>query len=166
MGMDMGALNICIWREFQIGVTGSPTVGYTVMFKFKIRSFIINVIFGCTHILKAIRKHLWSTLQMFCLQNTQMFVCVKNSRTNISCFCVYLSVMDNKYFDVVFTLNQRLNLLKNKHFLSNLQKNFVVLTNFSHTDQIFLVFLLGMRFEFDLNRHLSVIIAAFKNIQK
>ena len=122
MGMDMGALNICIWREFQIGVTGSPTGGYTVMFKFKIRSFIINVIFGCTHILKAIRKHLWSTLQMFCLQNTQMFVCVKNSRTNIGCFCVYLSVMDNKYFDVVFTLNQTLNLLKNKHFLSNLQK--------------------------------------------
>ena len=62
-------------------------------------------------------------LQMFCLQNTQMFVCVKNSRTNIDCFCVYLSVMDNKYFDVVFTLNKTLNLLKNKHFLSNLQKN-------------------------------------------
>ena len=25
------------------------------------------------------------TLQMFCLQNTQMFVCVLNSRTNIGC---------------------------------------------------------------------------------
>ena len=56
MGMDMGALNICIWREFQIGVTGSPTGGYTVRFKFNIGSFIINVIFDCPHILKAIRN--------------------------------------------------------------------------------------------------------------
>ena len=40
---------------------------------------------------------------------------------------------------------------------------FVVLTNFFHTDKIFSVFLLDMRFDFDLNRHLSVIIAAFKN---
>ena len=64
------------------------------------------------------------TLQMFCLQNTQMFVCVRNSRTNIGCFYMYLSVMDNKYFPVVFILNQTLNPLKNKHSLSNLQKIF------------------------------------------
>ena len=62
----------------------------------------------------------YSTLQMFCLQNTQMFVCVQNSRTNIGCFNMYLSVMDNKYFPVVFILNQTLNPLKNKHSLSNL----------------------------------------------
>ena len=69
-------------------------------------------------------KHLiqpYHTLQMFCLQNTQMFVCVLNSRTNIGCFYMYLSVMDNKYFHVVFILNQTLNSLKNKHPLSNLQ---------------------------------------------
>ena len=59
---------------------------------------------------------------MFCLQNTQMFVCVLNSRTNIGYFYMYLSVMDNKYFHVVFTFNQTLNSQKNKHILSNLQK--------------------------------------------
>ena len=64
------------------------------------------------------------TLQMFCLQNTQMFVCILNSRTNMGCFYTYLSAMDNKYFHVVFTLNQTLNSLKNKHILSNLQKFF------------------------------------------
>ena len=61
-------------------------------------------------------------LQMFCLQNTQMFVCILNARTSIGCFYMYLSVMDNKYFHVVFTLNQTLNSLKNEHILSNLQK--------------------------------------------
>ena len=64
------------------------------------------------------------TLQIFCLQNTQMFVCVINSRTNIGCFYMYFSVMDNKYFHVVSTLNQTLNSLKNKYILSNLQKFF------------------------------------------
>ena len=29
------------------------------------------------------------SLQMFCLQNTQMFVCVLNSRTNTGCFYIY-----------------------------------------------------------------------------
>ena len=71
------------------------------------------------------------TLQMFCLQNTQMFVCVLNSRTNIGCFYMYLSVMDNKYFHVVFTLNQTLNSLKNKHILSNLQKKILFSQIFS-----------------------------------
>ena len=107
-----------------------------------------------------------SALQMFCLQNTQMFVCVKNSKTNIGCFCVYLSVMDNKYFDVVFTLNQTLNLLKNKHFLSNLQKKFCCFYKLFSYWQNFLSFFAGYEIWFDLNRHLSVIIAAFKNIQK
>ena len=58
---------------------------------------------------------------MFCLQNTQMFVCVLNSRTNIGCFYMNLSVMDNKFVHVVIILNQTLNLLKNKYPLSNLQ---------------------------------------------
>ena len=45
--------------------------------------------------------------------------------------------MDNKYFHVVFTLNQTLNSLKNKHILSNLQnfflfwQTFFILTKFS-----------------------------------
>ena len=105
-------------------------------------------------------------LQMFCLQNTQMFVCVLNSRTNIGCFYMHLSVMDNKCFHVVFILNQTLNSLKNKHPLSNLQI-FCCCFNkpFSYW-QNFLSFLLDMRFDFDFSRHLSVIIAAFKNIQK
>ena len=74
----------------------------------------------------SVEQYLWSStsLQMFCLQNTQMFVCVQNSRTNIGCFYIYLSVMDKKYFHVVSTLNQTLNSLKNKYILSNLQKNF------------------------------------------
>lgn len=46
------------------------------------------------------------------------------------------------------------------------KKFFVVLTNFFHTDKIFSVFLLDMRYDFDFNRHLFVIIAAFKKIQK
>ena len=70
--------------------------------------------------------------------------------------------MDNKYFHVVSTLNQTLNSLKNQIY-----KNFfVVLTNFFHTDKIFSVFLLDMRFDFDFSRHLSLIIAAFENIEK
>ena len=74
-----------------------------------------------------------TTLKMFCLQNTQMFVCVLNSRTNIGCFYIYLSVMDNKYFHVVFNLNQTLNSLRNKHILSNLKKLFCCLNKlFSH----------------------------------
>ena len=70
---------------------------------------------------------------MFCLQNAQMFVCVLKSRTKIGCFHMYLSVMDNKYFHVVFTLTQTLNSLKNKHILSNLQKNICCFNKlFSH----------------------------------
>ena len=46
------------------------------------------------------------------------------------------------------------------------KKNFVLLENLFHTDKIFSVFLLDLRFDFDLNRHLSVITAAFKIIQK
>ena len=38
------------------------------------------------------------TLQMFCLQNTQMFISVLNSITNIGCFYMYLFVMDNKFY--------------------------------------------------------------------
>ena len=83
------------------------------------------------------------TLQMFCLQNTQMFVCVLNSRTNIGCFYMYLSVMDNKYFHVVFTLNQTLNSLKNKHILSNLQKNFCCFNKLFSYWQNFLSFFAG-----------------------
>ena len=64
------------------------------------------------------------TLQMFCLQNTQMLVCVLNSRRNIGCFYMYLSVTNNKYFHVVFTLNQTLNWLKNKDILPMVQKIF------------------------------------------
>ena len=63
-------------------------------------------------------------------------------------------------------MKQTLNSLKDRCILSNLQKNFVVLTNFFYTDKIFTVFLLNMRFDFDFNRHLSVIIAVFKNIKK
>ena len=99
---------------------------------------------------------------MFFLQNTWMFACVLNSRTNIGCFYIYLSVVENNDFQVVFTLHQRLNLLKNKHMLSNLQKCFVVLLNFSHSDKIFSVFLLDMRFDIDSNRHLSMITVASK----
>ena len=83
------------------------------------------------------------TLQMFCLQNAQMFVCVLNSRTNIGCFYMYLSVMDNKYFHVVFTLHQTLNSLKNYIFYQIYKKYFVVLTNFFHTDKIFFSFFAG-----------------------
>ena len=77
---------------------------------------------------------------------------------------MYLSVMDKQYFHVDLILNQTLNSLKNKHGLSNLEKNFIVLTNFFYIDKLFSVFLLDIRFDFDSNRHLSMIIAAFKNI--
>ena len=45
-------------------------------------------------------------------------------------------------------------------------KKIVVLRNFFHSDKISSVFLLDMRFDFDFNRRLAVIIAAFKKIQK
>ena len=108
----------------------------------------------------------YSTLQMFCLQNTQMFVWVLNSRTKTDYFYMYLFVINNQYFHVVFALNQTLNLQKNKHILSNLQNIFCCFNKLFHTNKIFSVFLLDMRLDFVFNRHLSVIITAFKNIQK
>ena len=84
-----------------------------------------------------------TSLQMFCLQNTQMFVYVLNSRTNIGFFYMYLSVMDNKYFSVIFSLNQTLNPLKNKHSLSNLQRNFYCFNKLFSYRQNFLSFFAG-----------------------
>merc|ERR1719357_1678549 len=56
MCMDMGALNMGVWKEFQIMVNGSPTQGYTVSFKFIFANCIINVLFDVPHIIKAIRN--------------------------------------------------------------------------------------------------------------
>ena len=69
-----------------------------------------------------------------------MFVCVLNSRTNIGYFYINLSVVDNNDFHAIFALHPTLNLLKNKHILLNLQKKFVVQTNFVNTDKFFLFF--------------------------
>ena len=84
-----------------------------------------------------------TTLQMFCLQNTKMFICVLNSITNIGCIYMYLFVMDNKFFHVVFTLIRMLNSLKNKHILSNLQKNICCFNKLFSYWQNFLSFFAG-----------------------
>ena len=89
------------------------------------------------------------TANVLFVEYTDVFY-VLSLRTNIGCFYMYLSVMDNNRFHVVFTLHQILNLLKNEHILSNLQKDFLlflqtffILTKFSQ-------FFLGMRFDFAL----------------
>ena len=67
---------------------------------------------------------------------------VLNSKANIDCFCMYLSLTDYNHFPVVFTLCQKLNLLNNKHSPSNLQKVVVVLQDIFHNDknsQVFFV---------------------------
>ena len=63
------------------------------------------------------------TANVLFVEYTDVFY-VLSLRTNIGCFYMYLSVMDNKYFHVDFTLNQTLNSLKNKHIILNLHKNF------------------------------------------
>ena len=92
----------------------------------------------------------WRGCELFLSFHCKCFGCriqrclwVLNSRTNIGCFCKYLSEMDKKYFNVVFTLNQTLNSLKNKHILSNLQKHFCCFNKLFSYWQNFLSFFAG-----------------------
>ena len=75
------------------------------------------------------------------------------------------NVISYNYFHVVFILHQKLNLLENKYFLSNLQKkNLLFLLESSHNNKKIFSFLLSIIFHSNFDRCLSVIIATFKNI--
>ena len=129
---------LCFWSTFD-------SWNFFILFVVNVpvfSNFIKKKIQICKRINFTLNTEWLSTLQMFCLQNTQMFVCVLNSRTNIGCFHMYLSVMENKYFHVAFIFHQKLNLLKNWYILSNLQKFFVISLEFFHNDKNFSVFFL------------------------
>ena len=56
MTMDMGPLNLGIWKAFEIKVTGSPKSGYSVVNYFTFEGFIINVLGDVPHLAKAVRN--------------------------------------------------------------------------------------------------------------
>jgi len=57
---------------------------------------------------------------------------------------MYLSVMDKKYFHVVFTFNPTLNSQKSKHILSNLQKKTSLKNIISKPEPSFSIFVKKM----------------------
>ena len=100
-----------LYRQFQ-----TSQVRYVVkIIKRASQTNFLSQIYN-SFLIQAVKQKI-STLQMFCLSKTQMFVCVKNPKAINGYFSIHLSVIGLQIFFCCFILLQQLNLLENNDFL-------------------------------------------------